>query len=76
MSHFFRKKVLEQFDYRCASCFKHESDLRTVNNRQDVLTIDHIIKKSDGGSERLENLQPLCRACHSKKDNQPRARKA
>lgn len=33
------------------------------------LTIDHIIRKIDGGTNELCNLQILCRRCHDKKDN-------
>ena len=29
--------------------------------------IDHIIRKADGGTDDLENLQGLCRECHSNK---------
>ena len=29
--------------------------------------VDHIIPKRDGGSDRDENLQALCHACHSAK---------
>lgn len=33
------------------------------------LTVDHIIPKSLGGSDELENLQPMCAGCNVKKGN-------
>ena len=29
--------------------------------------IDHIVEVAKGGTDELENLQPLCRACHNLK---------
>jgi len=32
---------------------------------EEGLTIDHIVKRADGGTNRLENLRLLCEACHT-----------
>jgi 5-methylcytosine-specific restriction protein A len=29
--------------------------------------VDHIKPKAEGGGESFENLQPLCKPCHSRK---------
>jgi HNH endonuclease len=33
----------------------------------ELMTIDHIIPKSKGGKNTLENLQPMCHTCNTKK---------
>lgn len=39
------------------------------SGREVMLTVDHIIPKSRGGSNNPENLQPMCRKCNSSKGN-------
>jgi 5-methylcytosine-specific restriction endonuclease McrA len=46
------------FNYKCAFCGK-----------ETFLTRDHKIPLSKGGNNFIVNLQPLCRSCNSKKNN-------
>jgi len=46
------------FNYKCVVC-----------GEEKPLTKDHIKPLSKGGSDYIENIQPLCRNCNSKKNN-------
>lgn len=58
--------------YRCAHCGKWcgrpGSDNISIKE-SDRMEVDHIRPWSQGGSDELYNLQPLCRPCNRSKSN-------
>lgn len=52
-------KKLVELHYKCQICFKSEPEVK--------ITIDHIIPLKRGGTNDIDNLQPLCLSCNSRK---------
>jgi 5-methylcytosine-specific restriction endonuclease McrA len=55
------KEKLEVLNYKCQMCGTYER-----------ITIDHIIPLTKGGTNHIDNLQPLCHSCNSSKGNKLR----
>lgn len=49
-----------------AKCFYCERKIRPAE-----LTLDHVVPKALGGSNRLDNLRLACRPCNQKKADMP-----
>lgn len=74
-----RMKVFYHKGFKCATCKEYGTRLilgvdKTGRQHIDVytenlklMTVDHIFPKALGGNNDMENLQPMCLACNSKK---------
>ena len=58
---FEKQSIASSFDYKCVTC---KADL--VDRE---FEIDHKIPIASGGKNSVENLQSLCKSCHTKKSN-------
>ena len=61
MTSWWRDKALKHHPNRCLRCGTDKE-----------LTADHIIPRSQGGSDDVNNLRVLCRSCHQRITNQYR----
>jgi 5-methylcytosine-specific restriction endonuclease McrA len=50
------KALCKKYNHKCLCC-----------NRSRKLTADHVVPVSKGGSSNIENIQPLCGPCNSRK---------
>jgi hypothetical protein len=58
--------LVAQYD-RCPACLRPWRDIAPRPSDGVVITVDHIIALANGGSNAIENLQPLCYSCNSRK---------
>ncbi len=49
--------IIKKYDYKCVAC----------NEKADPLCQDHIIPISKGRVSTIDNIQPLCRSCNTRK---------
>lgn len=64
---FERKVVWGKTDGRCYYCGKKLYLKRGTGRR--LMTVDHFIPKSKGGSRFVENMVPACHPCNLRKGN-------
>lgn len=57
-----RTRLAEAQNWRCCWCGRHTSIFR---NRRDSATIEHVLPKSQGGTDDWENLAMSCARCNS-----------
>ena len=60
--------LLAQHD-RCPMCRRRWEEIEPPPNRETAVTVDHIVPISKGGSNTIDNIQPLCFSCNSAKGN-------
>lgn len=48
-----------RYDFRCLCCQRREPEIK--------LTIDHVVPLCKGGTNSIENIQPLCLSCNTSK---------
>lgn len=62
-----RIAILE--NHTCQICGFHQSYINKDSKERWIIEVDHIIEKSQGGGETINNLLVLCPNCHAKKTN-------
>lgn len=64
-----RALVLERNGYTCQMCGVAAGDVHPHNNRRVTLHMGHIVDKSKGGGDGVNNLRALCSVCNEGAQN-------
>ena len=56
------QQIKLKYNFTCPSCLKKEPTIK--------LTLDHVVPLFKGGSDSIDNIQPLCMSCNRKKQIQ------
>lgn len=51
--------ILRRFGNKCLACGRGADEI--------TISVDHVVPLSKGGTNSIDNIQPLCRSCNSKK---------
>ena len=64
------EELKKRYNYKCANCGILESKLKNMwyDKRFWKLTEDHIVPISKGGTDYINNIQPLCISCNASKN--------
>lgn len=62
--------LLALYDH-CPMCRRGWKEIPPPTGRTSAITADHIVAISRGGSNSIENMQPLCYSCNSRKGDRP-----
>jgi 5-methylcytosine-specific restriction endonuclease McrA len=54
------KELKSHYNHTCLCCGKQEPEIK--------LTVDHVIPIARGGTDNIDNIQPLCRKCNASKN--------
>lgn len=65
-----RLAVFDRDEWRCGLCGRRSGEPYTNSRGKPALTsleVDHIVPRSKGGTNDMDNLQTLCSSCNGRK---------
>lgn len=64
-----RAALYERDNWECAYCGRGPRDKRNHRQAQVVLTLDHLVPRSQGGDNSARNLVTACKSCNSSRQD-------